>query len=137
MLNFILIIISIICWGAGSFFYKLANDNLHPILVSSLVSALYIVLIPLGILVFKVPLNFNFSGTLFGLLGGLATCIASLSFFFILRNGGEVGTATAVTSLFPAVTLILSVIFLKEPLSWYKIVGCALALVSIYLLSLK
>lgn len=137
MLNYILIIISIICWGAGSFFYKLANDNLHPILVSSLVSALYIFLIPLGIMVFKVPLNYNFNGIVFGILGGLATCAASLSYFFILRNGGEVGTVTAMTSLFPAVTLILSVIFLKEQLSWYKIIGCLLALVSIYILSLK
>src|SRR5271156_2678762 len=47
------ILASIFGWGMGSFFYKIANTSIHPIMVSTIAMGLYIVLLPLIWLVVK------------------------------------------------------------------------------------
>jgi transporter family protein len=67
-----------------------------------------------------------------GLLGGAG----NIAFFRALRSGGEVSIVAPATALFPLVTVILAVMFLRERLSRQQIAGFALALVAIYLLSM-
>ncbi len=132
-----LILISVIGWGVGSVFYKLANQTLHPIMVSTIGTVLYIILIPLGFLFMKVNTQVNASGIMWATLAALCTCAGSLGYFYALRNGGGAGVTTALTSLYPALTLIISAAFLKEALSLKQGVGILLALISFYLLSIK
>lgn len=134
MSNFFLIAITIIAWGIGSIFYKIANDSIHPIMVSSLVTSLYVMMIPVGILFFKIPISFNFNGIVCGLLGGLCMCIGSLCYFFALQKGGA-GEVTALTSIYPALTLLLSIYFLKENISLSKIIGLIVMIIGIFIFS--
>jgi transporter family protein len=136
MSNFFLILITIVCWGIGSLFYKLANDNMHPIMVSCISTALYVVLIPIGFKIFKVPLTANGNGILYAFLGGLGMCLGSLAYFFALQKGSA-GAVTASAACYPALTLILSAIILKEEINITKIIGCVFALASVYLLTYK
>lgn len=136
MSNNLLILITIVCWGVGSFFYKLANDNIHPMMVSAVVTLLYLVLIPVGMIVFKISPSINWNGFMYAAIGGLGMCLGSLAYFFALQKG-EVGLITASTAVYPALTLMLGAIFLREGITVTKIVGCLLALCSVYLLSLK
>lgn len=136
MSNFLLILITVVCWGVGSLFYKIANDNIHPIMVSSLVTLLYVIMIPIGIFVFKIPSTLNTNGVVYGLAGGLCMCLGTLAYFFALQKGGA-GEVTALTAIYPALTLVLSAIVLKEDLTVNKIIGCSFALLGIYLLSMK
>lgn len=136
MSNLQLIVVSILGWGIGSVFYKVANDNLHPIMVSILVTALYVVLLPMSFAVTKVDTNVNFSGALASLAGGLCMCVGSLAYFYALKRGGA-GEVTTVTALYPALTLVLSIFFLKEEITFRKIVGVGLALISVFILSKK
>lgn len=66
-----------------------------------------------------------------GILGGLG----NLAFFQALVKGGKASVVAPVTALFPMVTVLLALIFLKERLRRVQWVGLALAFVSIYLLS--
>jgi len=66
-----------------------------------------------------------------GILGGLG----NLAFFQALVKGGEASIVSPVTALFPMVTVILAVMFLKERLGRMQWAGLALAFVAIYLLS--
>jgi transporter family protein len=66
-----------------------------------------------------------------GILGGLG----NLAFFQALVKGGEASIVAPVTALFPMVTVLLAVLFLKERLGRTQWVGLALAFVAIYLLS--
>jgi len=66
-----------------------------------------------------------------GILGGLG----NLAFFQALVKGGEASIVSPVTALFPMVTVILAVLFLKERLGRMQWAGLALAFVAIYLLS--
>jgi transporter family protein len=66
-----------------------------------------------------------------GILGGLG----NLAFFQALVKGGKASVVAPVTALFPMVTVLLAVLFLKERLGRSQWVGLALAFVAIYLLS--
>lgn len=66
-----------------------------------------------------------------GILGGTG----NIAFFHALGIGGKASIVAPVTALFPLVTVILAVTFLRERVSTAQKIGLALALISIYLLS--
>lgn len=66
-----------------------------------------------------------------GILGG----VGNLAFFQAMVKGGEASVVAPVTALFPMVTVLLALIFLRERLGRVQWVGLALAFVAIYLLS--
>lgn len=131
------IIASILGWGVGSFLYKFSNNAMHPIMVSSIALCLYIVLMPLLWVFVKFDHTITLGGVLYTLAGSLAMCIGTLGFSYALKSGGAVGQTTILTSLYPALTLILSMIFLGESLTIKKVIGIGLALTSFILLGFK
>ena len=66
-----------------------------------------------------------------GILGGLG----NIAFFQALVKGGKASVVAPVTALFPMVTVLLAMFFLKERLGRIQWAGLALAFVAIYLLS--
>ena len=66
-----------------------------------------------------------------GILGGLG----NLAFFQALVKGGKASVVAPVTALFPVVTVLLALVFLKERLGRVQWLGLGLAFVAIYLLS--
>jgi transporter family protein len=66
-----------------------------------------------------------------GILGG----VGNLVFFQALVKGGKASVVAPVTALFPVVTVLLALIFLRERLGRVQWLGLALAFVAIYLLS--
>lgn len=62
--------------------------------------------------------------------------VGSMAYFFALKRGGA-GEVTTVTALYPALTLLLSVFFLQEGMTYRKGIGVALALISFIILSFK
>jgi uncharacterized membrane protein len=133
----VFILLSIIGWGIGSFFYKLANNVMHPIMISTIIMLVDIPLLLLGFLVMKFDKTITPMGVLYSSLVAVFYTIGTVSFAYALKSGGDVGKTTIVTSLYPALTLTLSMFFLGEVLTIKKGIGIALALVSFLLLSLK
>jgi bacterial/archaeal transporter family protein len=66
-----------------------------------------------------------------GILGG----VGNIAFFEALVKGGKASVVAPVTALFPMVTVLLALIFLRERLGRVQWVGLGLAFVAIYLLS--
>jgi len=137
MPSWLYIVFSILGWGVGTFLYKFANNSLHPIMVSSVALCLYIVLLPFLWMFVKFEHTITLSGVVYTLAGSLAMCIGTLGFSYALRSGGAVGTTSVLTALYPALTLVLSMIFLGESLTIKKGAGIVLALISVALLSMK
>jgi transporter family protein len=131
------ILASICGWGFGAFLYKFANNVLHPIMVSSIALCFYIVLMPLMWVFVKFDHTITTAGLAYALAGSLCMCIGTLGFSYALHSGGEAGKITILTSLYPALTLALSMIFLGEALTIKKGIGIILALISFVLLSMK
>ena len=67
-----------------------------------------------------------------GILGGTG----NIAFFHALAMGGKASIISPVTALFPLVTVILAVTFLRERVSTAQRMGLALAMIAIYLLSM-
>lgn len=66
-----------------------------------------------------------------GILGG----VGNIAFFEALVKGGKASVVAPVTALFPMVTVLLALVFLKERMGRTQWAGLALAFVAIYLLS--
>ena len=137
MTSQIFIIITILGWGIGSFLYKFANNLLAPIMISTIALILYVILLPILWIFVKFDHTINTAGIIYTVAGSLCMCIATLGFSYALKSGGEVGSTTILCALYPALTLILSMMFLGEQLTIKKGIGIALALISFSLLSIK
>jgi transporter family protein len=59
-----------------------------------------------------------------------------MAFFHALAIGGRASIVIPVTALFPLVTVILAMAFLRERMGTAQKIGLGLAMVAIYLLSL-
>jgi bacterial/archaeal transporter family protein len=66
-----------------------------------------------------------------GILGG----VGNIFFFQAMVAGGKASVVAPVTALFPMITVLLAMIFLRERLGRVQWIGLALAFVAIYLLS--
>jgi transporter family protein len=132
-------LLTIVCWGAWGAVSKVASDgvdaNTNQILFT-------LGLLPLILLVARSPrLGSGVAGQrragigwafLTGILGGTG----NIAFFRALVSGGQASIVVPVTALFPLVTVILALTFLRERLGRAQIAGLVLALVAIYLLSM-
>jgi len=83
----------------------------------------------------SVRLARNRRGIAFGLLNGLFSAVGMIALFAADRVGGNTSAVTAVSAAFPAVTVILAMLFLKERISLLQGVGVALALAAVVLFS--
>lgn len=133
----LLILISIIGWGLGSFVSKLATNAMHPIMISCVVLLVDALLLPFAFLFLKFDKSIPLNGVLFSVGVALLMTIGTMGFSFALKAGGPTGEVTALTSVYPVLTLALSCMFLGEPLTFRKGLGVALALLGCAILGWK
>ena len=123
-------------WGLWGFFGKMASRTLlshNLLLISSLGSLISL----LGyVLFFSKHFQFTWSNRdyLYGFLSGV-TLILGIFVFYLALSHGEATSVVIITGTYPVITLVLAYFFLKEPLSFQKLLGVALALSGIILLS--
>lgn len=131
---------TIALWGVWGLVSKLASEGVD----AYTNQLLYTVgLLPLVVFVWRSPrLRGDSPGTpafrwglfwafLTGILGGTG----NIAFFQAFVAGGKASIVTPVTALFPVVTVLLAVIFLRERIGKTQWGGLALAFMAIYLLS--
>ncbi len=73
-------------------------------------------------------------GTLYALVTGIISAVGNVSFFGALRNGGPASTVVPISGLYPLVTVLAAVLFLKEKMNRVQIAGIGLAVAAIILL---
>ena len=131
----IFILLSILGWGLGSFFSKLATNAMNPIMISVIVLITDSILLALGFFVLKFDKTITPMGIWFSILYAIFMTVGTLGFSFALRTGGAAGQTTIITSLYPALTLLLSMLILGETLSLRKGIGIVLALIAFAILA--
>lgn len=135
--QFWFILIAIVGWGIGSYLSKISNSEMQPLVVSAVSMAVYLIVLPLAIVVVKPNLTITPLGVWVTIAGSLFMCVGSLGFSYALRNGGSAGQTTILCALYPALTLALSMAFMKETVGLKQGIGIGLALISFILLNLK
>lgn len=135
-LPLLLILGNIVFWGLWGFFSKLAVSKIG--FHAGLYYAITLFAFITTYLLFTkqlLPLNFNSQGILFALLAGVSGGTATI-FLYLLLGKNPAGLVVAVTALYPIVTLILSMIFLKESLTLPQTMGFILAMAALILMNL-
>ena len=106
-------------------------------MVSSVSLGVYTLLVPLIWFFMKFDHAVTFTGVAVTIIGSLFMCIGTMGFSYALRAGGEAGQVTILTALYPGVTLLLSMLFLKEQVNLKQGIGMAFALIGFLLMSRK
>lgn len=80
--------------------------------------------------------EFCIKGSAYGLLNGLANGLGCLFFIMALRSGPAM-PVILITSMYPLITLFLSVMFLKQTITFKQTIGMCFALLALIFLSLE
>jgi bacterial/archaeal transporter family protein len=127
-------VFTLIAWGLWGFFSKLASSHNRPrqTLLFQAVGVMAFALAILALEHFKIqwsPAGFGWS-----FAAGFINFIGFLAFFAAVEKG-KVSTVITLSSLYPLVTIVLSVLFLREKVSPREGLGIAFALAAGWLLA--
>ncbi len=89
-----------------------------------------------AVLATRAPLRLERSSAALGMLAGFLDVTASALFIFANQHG-RLDEAVVITSLYPAVTVLLARIFLKEHFSRWKAIGIIAGLAAVPLIALQ
>ncbi len=124
--------LSLAVWGLWGFFSKLGTSVLSAqnVLVFSIIGSIIGVMIT--IIALPGPLVMNPRGILYAILSGATSTLGSMFFFLALRKG-PTPIIVSITSLYPLVTILLSVLILREAITLRHALGIACALLAMFL----
>jgi len=125
---------TVMLWGVWGVFSKLASPHAKPrqALLFQAVGAIAFAVVVLVLERFKVTATLPGFGWSFG--AGFFTFMGFLAFFAALEQG-KASTVVTLSALYPVVTILLSILFLRERLTLRQMAGIALALVASVLLA--
>ena len=131
----ILLIISAIFYGVGAFLGKIALKDLSPFNVYLQEALGVLTIAALTILVYRsefasIPSSLSWPGYLFGVLWGLGT----VTLIFALKNTSASVAISLNSSLYPLVTVLLAITFLKEVITFKIGLGIIFAILATLLL---
>jgi bacterial/archaeal transporter family protein len=132
-------LLTIVLWGTWGLVSKIASTGVDAYMNQLLYTA---GLAPLMVFVAitvhreqgKESANRN-SGFFWAFFTGILGGVGNIAFFQALVHGGKASVVAPVTALFPMVTVLLALMFLKEKLGRTQWLGLALAFAAIYMLS--
>lgn len=137
-MNNILIILCILLWGISSFLNRLSVERMPPLLMQVIVGSVFFFYIPVALRLTGVnnPLNYKWSAysVVLTVIATFCSITANILLYTSLKGSDHSGTSTMMISLYPVVTLILSVFILHENFSIMKIIGVIVMLSGAYML---
>ena len=126
-------IAALVVWGLWGFVPKLATNRIsaRSALVYDALGAALVGIVVLAALGFRPDRDAR--GALAATATGVLVTLGSLCFFAALGRGGKVSVVVPLTSLYPAIAVLLGVVFLGERPSPLHGLAALLALVAVVL----
>ncbi len=127
-------LLTVLMWGIWGVFSKFASASAKPrqVLIFQSLGVVAFALLVLGLERFKV--EWSVRGFSWSFAAGFFTFIGFLTFFAALEQG-KASTVVTLSALYPVVTILLSMIFLREKISLREGVGIVFALIASVLLA--
>jgi len=123
-------------WGLSSFVEKLAANRIgaQGAFWHALAYALVAIVYSLVVFKFGPLVRSNPTGMGLALLGGALSAVGIVGSYLLLTRN-EASRIIPLTALYPALASVLAILFLHESKDPWKLLGIALSLVSIFLLT--
>lgn len=129
-------IFCLLCWGPYAIFSKLGSSEI-PALTMQFLFTLGGVPIAFGVLAARrFSLEPSPRGIVYSLIVGLLSAIGGTALFAAYGTGASTVVITVVTGLYPLVTVLLAVAFLRERLTKRQSIGLAFAVAAFVLFSI-
>jgi transporter family protein len=127
---------SLLCWTGWAFTAKIGSGEIPPASMQ-FISAFGFVLVSL----FALPAvtakgQSNRRGKLYALVSGVLLAFGGICLYGAYRSGSNASTITAITSLYPIITVLCGTTFLREKLNRLQLVGLLFAAAAIFMLSI-
>jgi transporter family protein len=129
----LLSIASLTCWGVGNFVRKQATFTLSPWAIVVFQSTT-VMLLAIGAIAIRGELNVTREAVALAIAGGSFQFLANLSMAFALARG-PASVVVPVTSMYPVMTLVLSLLLLGETINASQALGLVLSAGALYAFS--
>ncbi len=140
MSNNVLIILCVFLWGISGFLNRLSVERMPPLLMQVIVGSVFFFYIPVALKLTGVnnPLHYKWSAysVILTVIATVCSIAANVLLYTSVKGNSNSGSSTMMVSMYPVVTLILSVFILHESFSVWKIIGVATMLLGAYLLNM-
>ena len=127
-----------VLYGAHQIFTRLASDHIGDGLGGFVVeaTAAVTILLYLATLWLSSRWNQKFSseGFYYSALTGVCVGAGTIAFFLLFQKGGPLSSVPAILAGGAAIMAIAGIVFFREPASWQRLIGVALAIVGLFLL---
>jgi transporter family protein len=131
-------VVAAVLYGAHQIFTRLASDHIGDGLGGLVVEsvAALTILLYLGWLWFTQRWNQKFSveGFSYSALTGVCVGAGTIAFFLLFQRGGPLSSVPAILAGGAAIMAVAGMIFFREPASWPRLLGVALAIAGLFLL---
>ena len=133
----LLVLISVLGWGLWGIFDKLAVRTLHPTSIMLANEIINLAFLPVYYTIWKraAPDQVWVARDLAWVFASYLGCMAaSIAYTFAIRDA-EVSKVIGLTSTYPAMTLVLAAVFLREEITIQKVIGIGFIVVGMKVLS--
>lgn len=138
MRNVFLTALASVLFGASTFFRKMTVDRIHPYQLQIVAGAVYMLEVPLWLWLIKKEgiAHYNLEGVGFGVLCILCAVCAAVLFSYLLRSTDSPSSvAVSVAGFEPLIAMAFTYLFLGEEMTPKKLIGSALTVAGISLLT--
>lgn len=139
MNNTILILLAALAWGVSTFIQRLSAERMSPFLMQVISACAFIFFIPIGLNMANSAGGIKWSAYSI-VLTAIATFISiggNILLYSGLKGNSNSGSSAMLISLYPVITMMLTVFFLNESMSATKIAGVITMIIGAILLSLR
>ena len=131
---FMLTVVAVLCWGLWAVMAKLIGESVTAAQSQALSTlGLVPVMLALGCSKKLTSTGNRRRGAINAFVAGALTCAGNVAYYHALNVGGKASTVVPLTALYPLVTIVLAVLWLRERLNGIQLAGITLSLVAIYL----
>lgn len=136
--NTILLFLCVVLWGISSFLNRLSVERMPPLLMQVIVGSVFFFYIPVALRLTGVnnPLHYKWSAysIILTVIATLCSITANVILYTSLKGNDQSGISTMMISVYPVVTLLLSIFILHQSFNCWQFIGVALILVGVFLL---
>lgn len=133
-----LFLVTTFCYGLASFLNRSVADKIHPYYMQMVIASTSITLVPLYLYLAKGSksnINCDAYSIVVVVAATIISIIGSLIMFYATAKVSHSGSLGMIISIYPVISLILSVIFLHETINTQKIIAICLMIIGTILLT--